>query len=116
MYSREFLLGLSFHTALPTRKVRRKAFFFKILDLDSIRKTKKLLKSKLKAKSDGSFKINSICNSINSNHNLLNILSNSNTTSNAILNLESGLNSNSNTNDDLNLINNSISNANPNCF
>ena len=81
MCSREFLLGLSRHTALPTRKVRRKAFFFKILDLDSIRKTKKLLKSKFKAKSDGSFKINSICNS-NSNHNLLNIFSNSNTTSN----------------------------------
>ena len=115
MYSREFLLGLSSHTALPIRKVRRKAFFFNILDLDSIRKTKKILKSKLKAKSNDSFKINSLCNSINpSNHNLLNILSNSNTTSNANLNLESGLNSNSNTNDDLNLINNNISNANPN--
>ena len=62
MYSREFLLGLSSHTALPTREVRRKAFFFKILDLGSIRKTKKLLKSKLKAKSDDSFKTSFVCN------------------------------------------------------
>ena len=60
------------------------------------------------------FKINSICNSINSNHNLFNILSNSYTTSNANLNIESDLNPNSNTNVDLNLINDSISKANPN--
>ena len=69
-YSRDFLLGLSTHAALPARNARRKAFYFKILDLDSIRKTKKLLK--IKANS------NNCKDNYKSNDNLTNNISNSN--------------------------------------
>ena len=41
MYSRDFLLSLSSFPSLPKRSVRRKAFYFKIFDLDFIRKYRK---------------------------------------------------------------------------